>query len=273
MTLRTCISGTLLFVWSAWAADAPGQPADSASVAPTSPAVQVDEVLALAPADASFIAYAAEAKTAFNHPVLAEGFPSVRSDLRPLFDSLAKTFDGAAMISLSGVPINPLTWQVTVAARIGIDREELFRRLTDEIVPARYLNTSDPAELAAHCMEDVDPEFLKRMQSGDIIVGGKNFGCGSSREHAPVAIKTSGISCVIAKSFARIFFRNAINIGLPILLCEEAAADAEAGDEMRFTDNQAIEIKIAKIRVESGLLVASQETAANRRVQIGGDRA
>ncbi len=103
---------------------------------------------------------------------------------------------------------------------------------TDEIIPARYLNTSDPAELAAHCMEDADPEFLKKLQPGDIIVGGKNFGCGSSREHAPVAIKTSGISCVIAKSFARIFFRNAINIGLPILLCEEAASDAEAGDEM-----------------------------------------
>jgi len=147
MTLRTCISGTLLFVGSAWAADAPGQPADSASVAPTSPPAQVDEVLALAPADASFIAYAAEAKTAFNHPVLAEGFPSVRSDLRPLFDSLAKTFDGAAMISLSGVPINPLTWQVTVAARIGIDREELFRRLTYEIVPAWNRSETAPGHV------------------------------------------------------------------------------------------------------------------------------
>ncbi|KPL04665.1 MAG: 3-isopropylmalate dehydratase [Planctomycetes bacterium SM23_65] len=103
---------------------------------------------------------------------------------------------------------------------------------TDAIIPARYLNTSDPAELAAHCMEDTDPDFLKRMQPGDLIVGGKNFGCGSSREHAPVAIKASGISCVIAKSFARIFFRNAINIGLPILICEEAAADAKAGDHM-----------------------------------------
>ena len=103
---------------------------------------------------------------------------------------------------------------------------------TDAIIPARYLNTSDPAELAAHCMEDADAEFLKRMQPGDLIVGGKNFGCGSSREHAPVAVKASGISCVIAKSFARIFFRNAINIGLPILVCEEAADDAETGDEM-----------------------------------------
>jgi len=103
---------------------------------------------------------------------------------------------------------------------------------TDEIIPARYLNTSDPAELAAHCMEDADAEFMKKMIPGDIIVGGKNFGCGSSREHAPVAIKTAGISCVVAKSFARIFFRNAINIGLPIVICGDAADDAEAGDEM-----------------------------------------
>ena len=103
---------------------------------------------------------------------------------------------------------------------------------TDEIIPARYLNTSDPAELAAHCMEDADPDFLKKMQPGDIIVGGRNFGCGSSREHAPVAIKTAGVSCVIAKSFARIFFRNAINIGLPILVSPEAATDARSGDEM-----------------------------------------
>jgi len=103
---------------------------------------------------------------------------------------------------------------------------------TDEIIPARYLNTSDAAELAAHCMEDADPDFLKKMQPGDIIVGGSNFGCGSSREHAPVAIKTAGVSCVIAKSFARIFFRNAINIGLPILISPEAAGDARSGDEM-----------------------------------------
>lgn len=103
---------------------------------------------------------------------------------------------------------------------------------TDEIIPAKYLNTSDPAELAAHCMEDVDPEFIRKKKQGDIVVAGKNFGCGSSREHAPVAIKTAGISCVIAKSFARIFFRNSINIGLPILICPEAAEDAESGDEL-----------------------------------------
>ena len=86
---------------------------------------------------------------------------------------------------------------------------------TDVIIPARYLNTSDPAELAAHCMEDIDPDFRKKIKPGDIIVAGKNFGCGSSREHAPIAIKSSGISCVIASTFARIFYRNAINIGLP----------------------------------------------------------
>ena len=91
---------------------------------------------------------------------------------------------------------------------------------TDVIIPARYLNTSDPKELAAHCMEDIDPDFLKKIKPGDIIVAGENFGCGSSREHAPLAIKTAGISCVIAKSFARIFYRNAINIGLPIVVCD-----------------------------------------------------
>ncbi|MEN6479397.1 MAG: 3-isopropylmalate dehydratase small subunit [Anaerolineales bacterium] len=95
---------------------------------------------------------------------------------------------------------------------------------TDAIVPARHLNVSDPQELAAHCMEDWDPSFAKGVRAGDIIVAGANFGCGSSREHAPVAIKASGISCVIAATFARIFFRNAINIGLPILECPEAAA-------------------------------------------------
>jgi len=91
---------------------------------------------------------------------------------------------------------------------------------TDVIIPARYLNTSDPKELAAHCMEDIDPDFLKKIKPGDMIVAGENFGCGSSREHAPLAIKTAGISCVIAKSFARIFYRNAINIGLPIVVCD-----------------------------------------------------
>jgi len=101
---------------------------------------------------------------------------------------------------------------------------------TDEIIPARYLNTSDPHELAAHVMEDADADFVKKMAVGDIIVAGENFGCGSSREHAPLAIKTAGISCVIAKSFARIFFRNAINIGLPIIPAPEAAEGINEGD-------------------------------------------
>ncbi|MFO7957886.1 MAG: 3-isopropylmalate dehydratase small subunit [Candidatus Brocadiia bacterium] len=101
---------------------------------------------------------------------------------------------------------------------------------TDEIIPARYLNVIDEAELAAHCMEGIDEDFADNAESGDIVVGGKNFGCGSSREHAPVAIKAFGIECVVARSFARIFFRNAINIGLPIVECPAAAAEAETGD-------------------------------------------
>lgn len=103
---------------------------------------------------------------------------------------------------------------------------------TDVIIPARYLNTPDAKELAAHCMEDIDPDFVKKVQPGDIMVGGANFGCGSSREHAPLAIKTAGVSCVIAATFARIFYRNAINIGLPILECEAAANGIDAGDEV-----------------------------------------
>ena len=103
---------------------------------------------------------------------------------------------------------------------------------TDVIIPARYLNVSDPAELAKHCMEDIDGEFVAKVQPGDIIMATTNFGCGSSREHAPLAIKAAGISCIIAKSFARIFFRNAINIGLPLLECEEAVAQTEAGDSL-----------------------------------------
>ncbi len=103
---------------------------------------------------------------------------------------------------------------------------------TDVIIPARYLNTSDPKELAAHCMEDIDLNFAKEVQEGDIIVANKNFGCGSSREHAPIAIKESGISCVIASTFARIFYRNAINIGLPILECDQAVKSIEAGDKL-----------------------------------------
>ena len=103
---------------------------------------------------------------------------------------------------------------------------------TDVIIPARYLNTSDPKELAEHCMEDIDTEFVKKVQKGDIIVADKNFGCGSSREHAPLAIKAAGVSCVIAETFARIFYRNAINIGLPIIECPEAAGGIAAGDEV-----------------------------------------
>lgn len=103
---------------------------------------------------------------------------------------------------------------------------------TDVIIPARYLNSSDPKELALHCMEDIDKEFVNKVQAGDIMVATKNFGCGSSREHAPIAIKASGISCVIADTFARIFYRNAINIGLPIIECPEAANAISAGDEV-----------------------------------------
>jgi 3-isopropylmalate/(R)-2-methylmalate dehydratase small subunit len=104
---------------------------------------------------------------------------------------------------------------------------------TDVIIPARYLNTSDPVELASHCMEDIDPGFVQRVEPGDIIVAGENFGCGSSREHAPVAIGAAGVSCVVAASFARIFYRNAINTGLPIVVCPEASAAARAGDTLR----------------------------------------
>ncbi|MDY3249786.1 MAG: 3-isopropylmalate dehydratase small subunit [Candidatus Choladocola sp.] len=103
---------------------------------------------------------------------------------------------------------------------------------TDVIIPARYLNSSDPEELAAHCMEDIDKDFIHRVKKGDIIVADKNFGCGSSREHAPIAIKAAGVSCVIAETFARIFYRNAINIGLPIIECPEAARGIENGDQV-----------------------------------------
>lgn len=103
---------------------------------------------------------------------------------------------------------------------------------TDVIIPARYLNTPNAQELATHCMEDIDPDFIGRVKPGDIIVGGANFGCGSSREHAPLAIKTAGISCVIAATFARIFYRNSINIGLPILECPAASAAIEAGHKV-----------------------------------------
>ena len=106
---------------------------------------------------------------------------------------------------------------------------------TDVIIPARYLNVSDPAELALHCMEDLDKDFITKVKPGDIIMASTNFGCGSSREHAPLAIKAAGISCVIAKSFARIFYRNAMNIGLPLLECPEAVEGTNAGDLVEVT--------------------------------------
>lgn len=108
---------------------------------------------------------------------------------------------------------------------------------TDVIIPARYLNTASHKELAAHCMEDIDKDFVSNVKEGDIMVAEKNFGCGSSREHAPIAIKASGISCVIASTFARIFYRNAINIGLPIMECDEAAHDIKNGDEVEVDFN------------------------------------
>ena len=117
---------------------------------------------------------------------------------------------------------------------------------TDVIIPARYLNTQSPAELAAHCMEDIDKTFVTRVKTGDIMVGGENFGCGSSREHAPVAIKAAGIDCVIAKSFARIFYRNAINIGLPILECEAAANGIDAGDEVEVNFDTGVITDVTK---------------------------
>ncbi|HLB29032.1 MAG TPA: 3-isopropylmalate dehydratase small subunit [Dehalococcoidia bacterium] len=113
---------------------------------------------------------------------------------------------------------------------------------TDVIIPARYLNTIDPQELAAHCMEDIDTEFLRRVRPGDIIVAGANFGCGSSREHAPIAIRAAGISCIVAESFARIFFRNAINLALPVLECREALAASDPGDDLE------VELETGSIR-------------------------
>ncbi len=104
---------------------------------------------------------------------------------------------------------------------------------TDVIIPARYLNTASHQELAAHCMEDIDKDYVKNVKPGDVVVAGKNFGCGSSREHAPIALKASGASCVIAKTFARIFYRNSINIGFPILECQEAAEEIAAGDKVQ----------------------------------------
>ena len=119
---------------------------------------------------------------------------------------------------------------------------------TDVIIPARYLNTTDVAELASHCMEDLDKSFVKRVQPGNIMVAGKNFGSGSSREHAPIAIKASGISCVIAETFARIFYRNAINIGLAIMECPEAAKDIAENDEIEVDFDSGIIRNITKCR-------------------------
>ncbi|MCR5397951.1 MAG: 3-isopropylmalate dehydratase small subunit [Lachnospiraceae bacterium] len=117
---------------------------------------------------------------------------------------------------------------------------------TDVIIPARYLNSSDPSELATHCMEDLDKDFLSKMKPGDIMVAEKNFGCGSSREHAPIAIKACGISCVIAETFARIFYRNAINIGLPIIECPKAVAGIDNGDEVSIDFDSGIIKNITK---------------------------
>ena len=117
---------------------------------------------------------------------------------------------------------------------------------TDVIIPARYLNTQDHAELASHCMADIDADFVNRVRAGDIMVGGENFGCGSSREHAPIAIKAAGVSCVIASTFARIFYRNAINIGLPILECPEASKGIQAGDEVSVDFDSGVITNITK---------------------------
>ena len=117
---------------------------------------------------------------------------------------------------------------------------------TDVIIPARYLNTSDHKELASHCMEDIDKDFVKKVKEGDIIVANMNFGCGSSREHAPIAIKASGIGCVIASTFARIFYRNSINIGLPILECDEAANDIDDGNEVEIDFDSGVITNITK---------------------------
>ena len=117
---------------------------------------------------------------------------------------------------------------------------------TDVIIPARYLNSSEPAELASHCMEDLDAEFIKKVKKGDIIVADKNFGCGSSREHAPIAIKAAGVGCVIAEIFARIFYRNSINIVLPIVECAEAAKGIEAGDEVEVDFDSGLITNVTK---------------------------
>jgi 3-isopropylmalate/(R)-2-methylmalate dehydratase small subunit len=152
---------------------------------------------------------------------------------------------------------------------------------TDAIIPARYLNVSDPAELARHCMEDIDNDFVTKVRPGDIIMAAANFGCGSSREHAPLAIKAAGVSCVIAGTFARIFFRNAINIGLPLLECEQAVNGTESGDILEV-DLSSGKIKnltsgkvfaarpypdfMAKLISSGGLIEYTRKRLANRRI-------
>lgn len=123
---------------------------------------------------------------------------------------------------------------------------------TDVIIPARYLNSTDGKELAKHCMEDIDKDFVNRVNKGDIIVADKNFGCGSSREHAPIAIKASGISCVIAETFARIFYRNSINIGLPIIECAEASKDINDGDELEIDFGSGVITNVTKNKTYQG---------------------
>ena len=152
---------------------------------------------------------------------------------------------------------------------------------TDAIIPARYLNVFEPLELAKHCMEDINPEFVNRVEPGDIIVATTNFGCGSSREHAPLAIKGAGISCVIARSFARIFFRNAINIGLPLLECEEAVDNIKAGDlvEVDLTTGRIKNLNsgltftakpypafMAELIADGGLIEHTKKRLATRRI-------
>ncbi len=134
---------------------------------------------------------------------------------------------------------------------------------TDVIIPARYLNLSEPAELARHCMEDIDAEFLKKVKPGDIIMATTNFGCGSSREHAPLAIKAAGISCVIAASFARIFFRNAIDIGLPLLECPEAIDNTDTGD--------VLEVDLSKGKIKNVTKAEDFYRQALSRIHVGAD--
>ena len=138
---------------------------------------------------------------------------------------------------------------------------------TDEIIPARYLNTTDKAELAGHCMEDADKDFPKNVKAGDIIVAGKNFGCGSSREHAPIAIKAAGVSCVIAENFARIFFRNSINIGLPIIESKEASRNLKTGDQVSIDPSLGV---IRNLKTKAVYKIQKYPAFMQRIVSAGG---